>query len=145
MIAAIPLINPKILKPAIVLGVAAFASIYWSTTEEAYRLMEYLYPGMKDGAKTIVMILNAIGLLVLGLKHNRSIIRKAGLLLIGISILKMYFHDLQSLKNIYRVLSLVFIGLLLMAGSALYLKAQAAMAKDPIDEGGGNPAPAKDG
>ena len=53
---------------------------------------------------------------------------EAGLLLIGISILKMYFHDLESLKNIYRVLSLVGIGLR-DGGSTLYLKAQSNMAQ----------------
>ena len=88
---------------------------------------------MKDGAKTIMMIINAIGLLTLGLKFDRGIIRKIGLLLIGISIIKMYFHDLQSLENIYRVLSLVFIGALLLVGSTLYLKAQSTLDTEPTE------------
>ena len=128
MVFAIPLLSPATIRPFVFLGVTSFIAIYLSTTEEAYHWLEFVYPGMKDGGKTIVMILNSIGLLILGLKNQQSILRKAGLLLIGISILKMYFHDLESLKNIYRVLSLVGIGLLLMAGSTLYLKAQSNMA-----------------
>ncbi|NCG13893.1 MAG: DUF2339 domain-containing protein [Planctomycetia bacterium] len=128
MLAAIPLLSPERIKPYLFLGVTSFITIYLATTEEAYHWLEFVYPGMEDGGKTIVMILNAIGLLILGLKKQLSTLRIAGLLLIGISILKMYFFDLKSLENIYRVLSLVAIGLLLIVGSTLYLKAQSAMA-----------------
>jgi uncharacterized membrane protein len=133
ILAATPILRPKNISPGVFLGVASFLAIYISTTEEAYRAIEFLYPGMKDGAKTIMMIINAIGLLTLGLKFNRGIIRKVGLLLIGFSILKMYLHDLQSLENIYRVLSLVFIGALLMVGSTLYLKAQSTLDTEPAE------------
>jgi uncharacterized membrane protein len=75
-----------------------------------------------DCGITVMMILNAIVLLILGIRIDYRQIRSAGLALITFSMLKLYFHDLQELENIYRVVALILMGILLIGGSTLYLR-----------------------
>ena len=52
-------------------------------------------------------------------------LRIGGLALLGIAVAKVFFYDLATLESIYRVLSFIAIGLLLLAGAFAYQRMRA--------------------
>ncbi len=64
--------------------------------------------------------LAGLGALTLGLVRNVRRLRSAGLALLGLALAKVFVFDLQNLDSIYRVLSFVAIGVLLLAGAFAY-------------------------
>ena len=63
-------------------------------------------------------------MLVAGLWRAIRLLRWMALLLLGLTIIKVFFVDLSSLDQIYRVISFVVLGAILLAVSFLYQQAQ---------------------
>jgi uncharacterized membrane protein len=82
--------------------------------------------GDADPGQTPQVLLSAfwsmVGLaaLVLGLLRDERRYRTGGLALLGIAVLKVYLYDLSELDEIYRVLSFIALGLLLLASAFAY-------------------------
>ena len=64
--------------------------------------------------------------IVTGLVRDLKELRLAGLALLGIGVAKVFVYDLAELDQLYRVLSLVAIGLVLLAGAYAYQRIRAA-------------------
>jgi uncharacterized membrane protein len=64
----------------------------------------------------------AIGLLAAGIARRRALLRIMALLLLAVTIGKVFMFDLRRIEAIWRVLSVFGLGLLLLAGSLLYHK-----------------------
>jgi uncharacterized membrane protein len=58
--------------------------------------------------------------LVIGLLRDDRRFRVGGLALLGVAVLKVFLYDLAALESIYRVLSFVALGLLLLAAAYAY-------------------------
>jgi uncharacterized membrane protein len=61
-----------------------------------------------------------VAALVLGLLRDERRLRLGGLLLLGLGVLKVFLYDLANLEQIYRVLSFIGLGLLLLASAFAY-------------------------
>jgi hypothetical protein len=61
-----------------------------------------------------------LGVLVIGLRARRPALRTAGLGLLLVTVGKVALYDLSSLTSIYRVTSVIVLGLLLLAGAFAY-------------------------
>jgi uncharacterized membrane protein len=57
---------------------------------------------------------------VFGLVRDDRRFRLGGLALLGVAIAKVYLYDLAALSEIFRVLSFILLGLLLLAGAFAY-------------------------
>jgi hypothetical protein len=64
--------------------------------------------------------LNAVGLLALGFLRDRAILRYYAILLFAVTVGKVFLVDLSHLDLVYRVVSFLVVGLLLMFASFLY-------------------------
>lgn len=64
--------------------------------------------------------LTGLGVLILGLRAHRPALRTAGLALLLVTVGKVSLYDLSTLTSIYRVVSVVVLGLLLLAGAFAY-------------------------
>jgi uncharacterized membrane protein len=64
--------------------------------------------------------LTGLAALVYGLLRDDRRFRLGGLALLGVAIVKVYLYDLASLDEIYRVLSFIALGLLLLAAAFAY-------------------------
>ena len=64
--------------------------------------------------------------IVAGLARDLKELRLAGLALLGLGVAKVFVYDLAELDQLYRVLSLVAIGLVLLAGAYAYQRIRAA-------------------
>jgi uncharacterized membrane protein len=62
----------------------------------------------------------ATGLIVVGLWRRYSALRYMAMVVFGITILKVFFFDLEQLEQVYRVLSVIVLGVLLLLTSYLY-------------------------
>ncbi|MGE0884994.1 MAG: DUF2339 domain-containing protein [Blastocatellales bacterium] len=68
------------------------------------------------------------GMLAVGLWRRNRLLRLMALSLLGLTILKVFLVDLSSLDKIYRVISFVVLGVILLAVSFLYQRSQQRMA-----------------
>jgi len=73
--------------------------------------------------------LTGFGTLVYGLLRNVPSLRRAGLALLVVAIAKVFTYDLSQLTAIHRVLSLIALGLLLLAGAFAYQRVRLAGAR----------------
>jgi uncharacterized membrane protein len=64
--------------------------------------------------------LTGLAALVYGLVRDNKRVRLGGLALLGLALVKVAFYDLAALEEIYRVLSFIALGLLLLAGAFAY-------------------------
>jgi uncharacterized membrane protein len=61
-----------------------------------------------------------VGTIVVGLRRDLGVIRIAGLALLGVTITKLFLFDLATLESVYRVVSFVGLGLLLLGGGLVW-------------------------
>jgi uncharacterized membrane protein len=80
-------------------------------------------------ALSIVWGLYATALLVVGFRRRIRSLRLCGLALFGLTALKLTFVDMAQVEQIYRVLSFLALGALLMAASYLYHRVEKTMAE----------------
>jgi uncharacterized membrane protein len=70
------------------------------------------------------------GSLLYGLLRNERRLRLAGFALLAMAIAKVFIFDLSTLESIYRVLSFIALGLLLLAAAFAYQRIRARIADD---------------
>jgi uncharacterized membrane protein len=68
--------------------------------------------------------------LVYGLMRNSRVLRLSGFTLLGLAVSKVFLYDLSTLESLWRVLSFVALGLLLLAGALAYQRMQPPEASD---------------
>jgi uncharacterized membrane protein len=68
--------------------------------------------------------------LVYGLMRNSRVLRLGGFTLLGLAVSKVFLYDLSTLESLWRVLSFVALGLLLLAGALAYQRMQPPEASD---------------
>lgn len=81
---------------------------------------------LSDPGQTAQLVLSAfwsatgLAAIVYGLVRDNRSARLAGLALLGIAVVKVFLFDLAALDSIYRVLSFLALGMLLLAGAFAY-------------------------
>jgi uncharacterized membrane protein len=61
-----------------------------------------------------------VGTVVVGLRRDLGIVRIAGLALLGVAVTKVFLFDLATLTSVYRVVSFIGLGLLLLGGALVW-------------------------
>lgn len=82
----------------------------------------------RDMTYTISWALFALGLLVVGIWRQLRAARYAGLALLSVTLLKLFFHDLARLNQLYRIGALAGVAVVAIFASFLYQK---FLATDP--------------
>ena len=85
----------------------------------------------RDMTYSIAWAVFALVLLVVGISRRARAPRYAGLGLLGVTILKLFFHDLASLDQLYRIGAFVAVAVIAMLGSFAYQRFYAATLKAP--------------
>ena len=84
----------------------------------------------RDMTYSIAWAVFALVLLVVGIARRARTPRYAGLGLLGVTILKLFFHDLASLDQLYRIGAFVGVAVIAMLGSFAYQRFYAASVKE---------------
>ena len=74
----------------------------------------------RDLAYSLAWAVFAFALLVVGIRRRVASPRYAGLGLLSVTLMKLFFHDLWSLGGLYRIGSLIGLALVLIPVSYLY-------------------------
>ena len=75
--------------------------------------------------------------IVLGLRRDAHALRVAGLALLGVTVAKVFISDLAALSSIYRVVSFIGLGLLLLAGALVWQRLRLRTLSDLRETPGG--------
>jgi len=114
--------------PAI-LAASALAELWWTATLESYRY--FAYSGGRTGgsgeqqwraqlAVTITWTLFAVALLAGGFLKRQAPLRYAAFALLGLSGVKVVLVDMSQARQIYRVISLLGLGMVMVGVSYVY-------------------------
>jgi uncharacterized membrane protein len=78
----------------------------------------------KQLSLSVIWALYASGLLIAGRGHRLRLLRLMGLGLLSLTTLKVFFWDLSSLDRIYRIISFIMLGAILLVVSYFYQRSQ---------------------
>lgn len=77
---------------------------------------------LKGGLISAAWSIQAIAILIAGFKYELSFVRKVGIGLFLLTILKVFIFDLAGLETLYRILSFMVLGAILLFASFVYSK-----------------------
>lgn len=80
---------------------------------------------------SLLWALYSSGLVFAGVRWSRQMLRWQGLILLGLTTLKVFFVDLSMLSGFYRVMSSVAVGVILLIISFVYQRRLASRAPEP--------------
>jgi uncharacterized membrane protein len=91
-------------------------------TEEGARVLTFKFSGnfARDMSYTIGWALFAFGLLVAGIVRKLPAARWSAIGLLGVTMLKLFFHDLAQLEALYRIGAFVAVALIAIGASLAY-------------------------
>ena len=90
----------------------------------------------RDMTYSIAWALFALGLIVVGMRIRQRAARYAGVALLGVTLLKLFLHDLSDLNELYRIGAFVSVALILIAASFIYQRFLVPDRRGEITDGG---------
>jgi hypothetical protein len=87
-----------------------------------FLLSALLYGSVSGGLLTVSWGLQGLGLLAAGFSLRERVLRLQGLVLLLVCILKLFLYDLRNLETLYRILSFMALGLILLGVSWIYTR-----------------------
>lgn len=122
---------------ATVFAVLGMGTLFVFLTLELNTFLSFYMPGMRAGGVSILWSIFAFSWLLRGIWRNERPLRYAGLTLFAIVIGKVFFRDLAQLDSFYRIIAFIILGVMVLAGSFIYLKYRetfAVKAAEPSQE-----------
>jgi uncharacterized membrane protein len=120
---------PEWKTPASTLAIAANFLTLWVLSFEIWNYFDArVLHGMAHGlarnvqnlSLTGLWLVYAVVLLVVGIARRSRAVRLGGLILIAVSIVKVFVYDVFTLSTMYRIIAFVGLGILLLVGGFLY-------------------------
>jgi uncharacterized membrane protein len=74
----------------------------------------------RDMSYSIAWALFALLLLIVGIRKRNKAARYASVALLGFVLLKLFFHDLSQLQQLYRIAALIVVAIIAILASFLY-------------------------
>ena len=103
---------------------------YFSTPGTAALTFRFSGNFARDMSYSIAWGLFALLLLIIGMRKRTAPARYAGLGLLGITVVKLFFHDLSQLDQLYRIGAFIVVAVIAIVASFLYQRFLAAATKD---------------
>jgi uncharacterized membrane protein len=93
---------------------------YFSTPGVAALTFQFSGNFARDMSYSIAWALFALLLLIVGIRKRTAATRYAGLALLGITVVKLFFHDLSQLDQLYRIGAFIVVAIIAILASFLY-------------------------
>ncbi len=93
---------------------------YFSTPGTAALTFQFSGNFARDMSYSIAWALFALLLLLFGIRKRIAPVRYASLALLGVTVLKLFLHDLSQLDQLYRIAAFVVVAIIAMLASFLY-------------------------
>src|SRR3954468_8068198 len=114
---------------------------YFSTPGMAALTFQFSGNFPRDMSYSIAWGLFALLLLIVGIRTRIAATRYAGLALLGITVVKLFFHDLSQLEQLYRIGAFIAVAVIAIVASFLYQRFLAAVTKNNHANTAVSPAP----
>jgi uncharacterized membrane protein len=114
---------------------------YFSTRGMAALTFQFSGNFARDMSYSIAWGLFALLLLIVGIRKRIAPTRYAGLALLGITVVKLFFHDLSQLDQLYRIGAFIAVAVIAILASFLYQRFLAAATKNNETNTAVSPAP----
>lgn len=125
--------KPQERQTAAYFAVCSLAVLFVYLSLELNALLFTYLPGMRAGGISILWSAFAFAWLLRGIWRNEKPLRYAGLTLFAIVIGKVFFNDLARLDQFYRIIAFIILGVVVLAGSFIYLKYRETFAVKPAE------------
>ncbi|MBS0204149.1 MAG: DUF2339 domain-containing protein [Planctomycetes bacterium] len=116
------------------LGFTSLSLLFIYLTLEVNSFLYHNVPGSQSGGVSILWSVFALSLILRGIWRNLRVLRYIGLTLFLVVAGKVFFNDLARLDQLYRIIALLVLGILLLAGSFIYLKYRESFAQKVSSE-----------
>jgi uncharacterized membrane protein len=103
---------------------------YFSAPGAAALTFQFSGNFARDMSYSIAWALFALLLLIIGMRKRAAPTRYAGLGLLGITVVKLFFHDLSQLDQLYRIGAFTVVAVIAIVASFLYQRFLAAVEKN---------------
>jgi uncharacterized membrane protein len=113
---------------------------YFSTPGAAALTFQFSGNFARDMSYSIAWALFALFMLIVGMRKQIAAVRYAGLGLLGITVIKLFFHDLSQLDQLYRIGAFVVVAVIAILASFLYQRFLATAQKNNEPRPGTSPA-----
>ena len=114
---------------------------YFSTPGTAALTFQFSGNFARDMSYSIAWALFALLLLIVGMQKKTAPVRYASLGLLGVTVVKLFFHDLSQLDQLYRIGAFVVVAVTAILASFLYQRFLAAVEKNNEAKSAIPPAP----
>jgi uncharacterized membrane protein len=111
--------------PAVAANLAGWLALgltFLFLTLELNSFLTAFVPALRAGGISILWSLFALGLIVAGIHKRAEVLRYTGLGLFTVVGIKVFFSDLASLDQFYRIIAFILLGILSLTGAFLYLR-----------------------
>lgn len=105
------------------LGYGGLLLLFGLTSLEVNSGLYWFLPGFRAGGVSVYWTFFALLLLVAGIVRNVRVLRYVGLGLFGGVVVKVFLSDLAHMAGVFRILASMGVGVLLILGSLVYLRA----------------------
>jgi hypothetical protein len=119
---ALLIARPGARSAGVFLGFCSVGLLFVYLSLEVNSFLFAYVPGLRPGGISILWSLFALGLLLRGIIRNFRTLRYLGLALFAVVAWKVFFVDLERLDQFYRIIAFILLGILVLAGSFVYLK-----------------------
>jgi hypothetical protein len=93
---------------------------YFTPATQRFIAIDFQVNFARDMTYSISWALFALGLIMIGLWKSQPGARYAGIGLLAVTLLKLFFHDLAAIESIYRIAALMVVAIIALAASFLY-------------------------
>ncbi len=93
---------------------------FFTPSDERFIAIDFKVNFARDMTYSISWALFALGLIMIGLWKNQAGARYAGIGLLAITLIKLFFHDLASIESIFRIAALIVVAVIALIASFLY-------------------------
>jgi uncharacterized membrane protein len=114
---------------------------YFSTSAAVGLTFQFSGNFARDMSYSIAWALFALLMLIVGIRKRIAPVRYASLALLGFTVLKLFFHDLSQLDQLYRISAFVIVAIIAMVASFLYQRFFGAIEKTDETKSTIAPAP----
>ena len=109
-------------KTTKIFAFASLAGLFGYLSLEVWTALNQFVPGLRMGGLSIFWAIFALSILLAGISKSQAELRGIGLTLFTAVILKVFVIDLAGLDQLFRIISFIILGLVILFGSFLYLK-----------------------
>src|SRR5881227_2086391 len=103
---------------------------YFSTPSRIALTFQFSGNFARDMSYSIAWGMFALLLLIVGIRKKTAPVRYASLGLLGVTVLKLFFHDLSQLDQLYRIGAFIVVAIIAIVASFLYQRFLAAVDKN---------------